>query len=164
MLPGGGRWAKEKPASRCRWLEACGWRTEMIERRHHGDIVLTEADPPYLLSGLDRLKPRLILARHGFPYMLDAGIGHGAGDFEGIQTSHDRQGTVRLRGFGPDSSRGEARDAKPPARDMSISYLQARPIRNWNRRSANAARWNLPKQASRCRLSAQRPAQSLSLN
>ena len=80
------------------WLEACGWRTELIERRHCGDIVLTEADPPYLLSGLDRLKPRLILARHGFPYMLDAGIGHGAGDFEGIQLRTVAKGQA-LEGF-----------------------------------------------------------------
>jgi hypothetical protein len=67
------------------WLEACGWRTQLIERRHLGDIALTDADPPYLLSGLDRLEPRLTLARHGFPYMLDAGIGRGPVDFEGIQ-------------------------------------------------------------------------------
>jgi hypothetical protein len=68
-----------------RWLEACGWRTELIKRRHYGDIAITDADPPYLLSGLDRLKPRLALARHCFAFMLDAGIGHGPGDFEGIQ-------------------------------------------------------------------------------
>jgi hypothetical protein len=49
------------------------------------DIALTDADPPYLLSGLDRLAPRLALARHGFSYILDAGIGHGPVDFEGIQ-------------------------------------------------------------------------------
>jgi hypothetical protein len=67
------------------WLEACGWQTQLVERRHHGDIALAETDPPYLLSGLDRLNPRLTLARHGFDFMLDAGIGHGPGDFEGIQ-------------------------------------------------------------------------------
>jgi len=67
------------------WLETAGWGTQLIERRHYGDIAITDYDPPYLLSGVDDLEPRRKLARHGFPFMLDTGIGHGAGDFEGIQ-------------------------------------------------------------------------------
>ena len=66
-------------------LEACGWQTQLIERRHHRDIAITDEDPPSLLSGLDRLKPRLTLARDGFSFMLDAGVGHDPGDFEGTQ-------------------------------------------------------------------------------
>jgi hypothetical protein len=85
VLPGGGKIGERKTRIAARWLEACGWRTELIERRHHGDIGITDDDPPYLLSGLDRIEPRLALAGHGFPFMLDAGIGHGPGDFEGIQ-------------------------------------------------------------------------------
>jgi hypothetical protein len=76
---------KRKTRVSAPWLEMAGWRTELIERRHHGDIKLMEADPPILLSGVDRVEPRLTLARHGFPLMLDAGIGHGPVDFEGIQ-------------------------------------------------------------------------------
>ena len=38
-----------------------------------------------MLSGLDDLAPRKLLAGAGFDYMVDAGIGHGPGDFEGIQ-------------------------------------------------------------------------------
>jgi len=68
-----------------RWLEHGGWRTELIERRHAGDTVRTENDPPILLSGLDDVRPRRMLAGVGFDYMVDAGIGHGAGDFEGLQ-------------------------------------------------------------------------------
>lgn len=68
-----------------RWLEHGGWRTELIERRHAGDILRTECDPPILLSGLDDVRPRRLLAGLGFDYMVDAGIGHGAGDFEGLQ-------------------------------------------------------------------------------
>ena len=68
-----------------RWLEACDWKTNVIERRHQGDIQVTQDDPPYLLCGLDRLQPRLTMARHGFEFMIDAGLGHGAHDFEGIQ-------------------------------------------------------------------------------
>ena len=68
-----------------RWLESCGWQTDIIERRHHGDIAVAKEDPPYLLCGLDRLQPRLTMAEQGFEYMIDAGLGHGANDFEGIQ-------------------------------------------------------------------------------
>jgi len=67
------------------WLDAAGWTTDILERRHHGDIRLLPDDPPYLLSGLDRVEPRLVMARHGFDYMIDAGLGHGPHDFEGIQ-------------------------------------------------------------------------------
>jgi hypothetical protein len=67
------------------WLKVSGWETQFIERRHLGDIKITTEDPPYLLSGLDRVEPRLVLAEHGFPFMLDVGIGHGPGDFEGMQ-------------------------------------------------------------------------------
>jgi hypothetical protein len=68
-----------------RWLEFGGWDTEMIERQHRGDLRPTPEDPPFLLAGLDRLPPRKMLAGSGFDYMIDAGIGHGSGDFEGIQ-------------------------------------------------------------------------------
>jgi hypothetical protein len=76
---------KRKTRVAANWLEACGWKTEQIERRHWGDIVIRPEDPPYLLCGLDRLEPRLTMARHGFDYMIDAGVGHGPVDFEGIQ-------------------------------------------------------------------------------
>jgi hypothetical protein len=67
------------------WLGTAGWTADVIERRHHGDIRLTPDDPPYLLSGLDRIEPRRVMAKHGFDYMIDAGLGHGPHDFEGIQ-------------------------------------------------------------------------------
>jgi len=67
------------------WLDAAGWDTRLIERRHQGDILPTKDDPPLLLSGLDDVKPRRILAGLGFDYMVDAGIGHGPGDFESLQ-------------------------------------------------------------------------------
>jgi len=93
VLPNG-KIGQRKTRIAVRWLEACGWRTQLIERRHLGDIALTDDDPPYLLSGLDRVDPRFVLARHGFPFMLDAGIGHGAGDFEGIQLRTVAKGQV----------------------------------------------------------------------
>lgn len=67
------------------WLEPGGWDTDLIERRHQGDIALTPDDPPFLVCGLDDVRPRQKLAKAGFDYMVDAGIGHGPGDFEGLQ-------------------------------------------------------------------------------
>ena len=67
------------------WLDPAGWETELIERRHRGDLRLTPQDPPFLLCGLDDVRPRRVLAELGFDYMIDAGIGHGPGDFEGLQ-------------------------------------------------------------------------------
>lgn len=85
VLPGEGEKGERKTRLSARWLEACGWETQLIERRHYGDIKLTEDDPPYLLCGLDEVETRIVLAHHGFPFMADAGIGHGPGDFDGIQ-------------------------------------------------------------------------------
>jgi len=68
-----------------RWLEHSGWVTQLIERRHRGDIALLDNDPPILLSGLDDVRPRRLLAAQKFDYMIDAGIGRGPRDFEGIQ-------------------------------------------------------------------------------
>jgi len=67
------------------WLECAGWETALIERRHRGELRPTADDPPFLLSGLDDLAPRRLLAEVGFDYMVDAGVGHGPGDFEGIE-------------------------------------------------------------------------------
>jgi hypothetical protein len=75
------------------WLDRAGWTTELIERRHHGDIRRTEQDPPILLSGLDDVRPRRLLAAHGFEYMIDAGIGRGARDFEAFQIRSIPAGT-----------------------------------------------------------------------
>jgi hypothetical protein len=107
------------------WLEVAGWSADILERRHHGDIRLLPGDPPYLLSGLDRVEPRLVMARHGFDYMIDAGLGHGPHDFEGIQLR------VIAKGVSADdlwSTPDDAVDAKLAERKSSAAYkdLEAR--------------------------------------
>jgi hypothetical protein len=89
-------------------LEAAGWATHLIERRYQGDIRLGPDDPPVLLCGLDDVRPRRLLAQAGFDYMLDAGIGHGPADFEGLQVRAVPRGadTDRLWNLpGPERSR-----------------------------------------------------------
>lgn len=85
ILVSGDDIGEKKARIAARWLSTAGWTADVIERRHHGDIRLTAGDPPYLLSGLDRIEPRRVMAKYGFDYMIDAGLGHGPHDFEGIQ-------------------------------------------------------------------------------
>ncbi|MCK1513078.1 hypothetical protein IVB22_10950 [Bradyrhizobium sp. 190] len=85
LLVSGDDIGEKKARISATWLRAAGWTSDLIERRHHGDIRFAPDDPPYLLSGLDRVEPRRVMAKHGFDYMIDAGLGHGPHDFEGIQ-------------------------------------------------------------------------------
>jgi hypothetical protein len=80
------------------WLEKAGWSTAQIERRHHGDIALQEDDPAIVVTGLDDVVLRLAIARAGFDYMVDAGVGHGPVDFDSLQVR------VLAKGDDPESS------------------------------------------------------------
>ncbi|MGB8632437.1 MAG: hypothetical protein WCD69_24190, partial [Xanthobacteraceae bacterium] len=76
---------RRKTRIAARWLDELGWETSLIERRHFGDIPLLDADPAIVVTGLDSSDARLGIAKAGFDYMVDAGLGHGPVDFEGIQ-------------------------------------------------------------------------------
>ena len=65
-----------------RWLEAAGWTTSLIERQNFGDLLLTNNDPPIVLTSLDEPTARVAIAKAGHDFMIDAGVGHGAIDFE----------------------------------------------------------------------------------
>lgn len=67
------------------WLEALGWPTALIERRFAESMVLHADDPAIVLTGLDDPKPRMAVAKAGFAFMVDAGVGHGPTDFETAQ-------------------------------------------------------------------------------
>lgn len=68
-----------------RWLDDLGWPTSLIERRHYGDIPVLPDDPAIVVTGLDEPEARIAIAGAGFEYMVDAGLGHGPVDFEGLQ-------------------------------------------------------------------------------
>jgi len=68
-----------------RWLEAAGWTTSIIERRNYGDLKLAFDDPPIILTSIDEPLARIDIAKAGHPYLIDAGVGHGAFDFEMAQ-------------------------------------------------------------------------------
>lgn len=74
------------------WFEP-DWETSHIERRHRGDIRLTEDDPAIVFAGLDNVPARFNVTRAGFDYMVDAGVGHGPVDFESLHLRVLRKGT-----------------------------------------------------------------------
>lgn len=73
------------------WFEE-SWETSLIERRHLGDIRITVDDPTIVFAGLDNVPARLNIARAGFDYVVDAGVGHGPVDFESFQLRVLRKG------------------------------------------------------------------------
>jgi hypothetical protein len=75
-----------------KWLDRPGWSTRLIERRHYGDIPLLNDDPSIVITSLDAPGARIQIANAGFEYMIDAGIGHGPIDFEGLQIRVLRKG------------------------------------------------------------------------
>lgn len=65
-----------------RWLEAVGWKTSILERRNFGDLRLSSEDPVIMLMGLDEPAARIAIAKGCHDFVLDAGVGYGAIDFE----------------------------------------------------------------------------------
>jgi hypothetical protein len=84
---------KRKTRVAANWLDGLGWPTSLVERRHYGDIPLLPDDPAIVITGLDEPKARIAIAGAGFDYMIDAGIGHGPVDFEGLQIRVLKKGT-----------------------------------------------------------------------
>lgn len=68
-----------------RWLDALGWPTALIERRHYGDLPRHQGDPILVVTSLDEPTARMKIAAADFNYMVDVGVGHGPVDFESIQ-------------------------------------------------------------------------------
>lgn len=75
-----------------KWLEKAGWQTALIERPFGQDFVARNDEPAMALTGLHDVDGRLAVARAGFEYMVDAGIGHGPIDFECAQIRVHRPG------------------------------------------------------------------------
>lgn len=94
------------------WLEAKGWDTALIERRHHGDMKIYAGDPAIVITGLDEPKSRLEIASNGYDYMIDAGVGHGPKDFEALQ--------IRILRKCDDASRFWAHPSEPKRIDDII--------------------------------------------
>lgn len=92
LLTSRGLLGERKTRIAAQWLEAKGWSTALLERRHYGDIRIRPEDPPIVITALDEPRARIEIARSGYEYMIDVGVGHGPVDFEGMQLRVLRKG------------------------------------------------------------------------
>ena len=90
VRPGQLGWKKTRVVAH--WLEAVGWQTRLIERRHDGNMRPSEFEPSLCLCGLDDPSPRRLIAASGYQYVIDGGVGHGPNDFQRLQVKVVRNG------------------------------------------------------------------------
>lgn len=69
------------------WAEARGFRVRRIDRRLDEHLRLREQEPLLALAGLDRMPPRRLLGCPGFEYVIDAGLGATAADYQKIRVN-----------------------------------------------------------------------------
>lgn len=76
---------KRKTRIAAQWIEQFGWKTELIERKFTSHMMVSDYDPPLVITALDKPQPRIDVLKAGFDYMIDVGVGHGPLDFESSQ-------------------------------------------------------------------------------
>mgnify|MGYP001046187553 FL=1 len=115
-----------------RWLDGAGWTTSILERRNYGDLRLTADDPAVVLTSIDEPLARIDIAKAGYSFLVDAGVGHGAVDFE--------IGQVRVvpRGVDP-----EGLWSRPPNPKDIDAMLQKRAYRAHARKHDNCGTFSL---------------------
>ena len=91
-----------------RWLERRGFQTRLIERPFTEHFRRSHDEPNILLCGVDNLPTRRLLERPGFSFVVDAGLGASAPDYDGffVQTFTN---TGRAETAFPESARALTR-------------------------------------------------------
>jgi hypothetical protein len=69
-----------------RWVERCGFRSRLVERRFDRDLRVRHDEPLLALCGVDNPDARAILEGAGFATVFEAGLGAGVDDFRLIRT------------------------------------------------------------------------------
>ncbi len=67
------------------WAEARRFRVRRIDRRLDKYLRRTDREPLLALAGLDRMAPRRLLGLPGFEYVIDAGLGATAADYQKVR-------------------------------------------------------------------------------
>jgi len=67
------------------WAEARKFRVRRIDRRLDKHLRLADREPLLALAGLDRMPSRRLLGLPGFEYVIDAGLGATAADYEKVR-------------------------------------------------------------------------------
>ncbi len=68
-----------------RWLESCGYRTALIERRFDETQRIRPEEPATALFGVDNVAARRVSESAGYRLMVDAGLGSGPHDFRAFR-------------------------------------------------------------------------------
>ncbi len=69
------------------WSEARRFRARRIDRRLDQYLRRVDDEPLLALAGLDRMQPRRLLGKVGFEYVIDAGLGATAGDYQKVRVN-----------------------------------------------------------------------------
>ena len=64
------------------WAERRGFRARRVDRRLDEYLRRSDREPALALAGLDRMAPRRLLGRPGFEYVVEAGLGSTAADYQ----------------------------------------------------------------------------------
>jgi hypothetical protein len=153
LLTAEGDEGRRKTRIAARWLEGLGWPTALIERRHFGDIRLQSNDPAVVVTGLDAPEARVKIARAGFAYMVDAGVGHGPVDFENTQIRILRSG-VDAQAFWSAPERHKDVDAlmkRAAYQSHADAFGWLRHVRDCRRRASPYPSWEPRSAHSRSR-------------
>jgi len=69
------------------WATARRFRARRIDRRLDEHLRRTPLEPAIALAGLDRMPPRRLLGLPGFEYIIDAGLGATAADYQKVRVN-----------------------------------------------------------------------------
>lgn len=64
------------------WATARGFRVRRIDRRLDDHLIRSDSEPGIAMAGLDRMSARRLLGHKGFEYVIDAGLGATASDYQ----------------------------------------------------------------------------------
>jgi hypothetical protein len=68
-----------------RWLESCGYRTAVVERRFDETQRIRPEEPATALFGVDNAAARRVSEGAGYRLIIDAGLGAGPQDFRALR-------------------------------------------------------------------------------
>lgn len=80
-----GRYGRLKTRVAEEWAEGCGFRARRIDRRLDKHLRRSDREPALALAGLDRMPSRRLLGLPGFEYLIDAGLGATAADYQKLR-------------------------------------------------------------------------------
>jgi hypothetical protein len=94
-----GRYGALKTKIAEEWADARKFRVRRVDRRLDEYLRRTDQEPLLALAGLDRMPPRRLLGLPGFDYVIDAGLGATAADYQKVRINVFNSATDPARHF-----------------------------------------------------------------